>query len=173
MRLHAVGGLCNRLRAILSYLAAHDTLTVVWEPDEYVSHGRFSDVFGPLDGVTFVGNTFEDTCIAAINLEAGLHKNLKFIDNRLVSPAGIMAYFIRVIDTGTADNGTCVIKNNTAGFLSQLVADGSLVTSAPASGNWYLGNKVYNSNPSSGSYEGWICTTAGTPGTWFGFGKIG
>lgn len=54
MRLHAVGGLCNRLRAILSYLAAHDTLTVVWEPDEYVSHGRFSDVFGPLDGVTFV-----------------------------------------------------------------------------------------------------------------------
>jgi len=56
VRLHAVGGLCNRLRAILSSRAVHGSLTVVWEPDEYVSHARFGDVFDfdCLAGVTFV-----------------------------------------------------------------------------------------------------------------------
>lgn len=54
IRLHAVGGLCNRLRAILGYRARFGRpLSVVWTPDEYVSHGRFSDVFEALDGVTF------------------------------------------------------------------------------------------------------------------------
>ena len=52
-RLHAVGGLANRLRAILSYRAHYGPLTVVWEPDEYVSYGRWADVFEPIDGVTF------------------------------------------------------------------------------------------------------------------------
>ena len=57
-RLHAVGGLCNRLRAILSYRAVHRKLVVVWEPDQYVSHGRFEDVFEPLEGVTFVDSAW-------------------------------------------------------------------------------------------------------------------
>lgn len=43
---------------------------------------------------------------------------------------------------------------------------------APATGGWSLGEIVYNSEPSSGEYIGWICTTAGSPGTWKGFGVI-
>jgi hypothetical protein len=50
MKLHAVGGLCNRLRAILSWARP---VTVIWEPDEYVSFARFEDVFRPLSGVEF------------------------------------------------------------------------------------------------------------------------
>jgi GDP-fucose protein O-fucosyltransferase len=53
MRLHAVGGLANRLRAILSYRAFYGDLTVIWDADEYVSHGLWSDVFEPLPRVTF------------------------------------------------------------------------------------------------------------------------
>lgn len=53
MRLHAVGGLCNRLRAILSYRALHGEITVVWDVNEYVSDARWDDVFGPIPGVTF------------------------------------------------------------------------------------------------------------------------
>jgi hypothetical protein len=51
--LHAVGGLANRLRAILSYRAAYGPITVVWDVNEYVSHGRWDDVFLPLEGVSF------------------------------------------------------------------------------------------------------------------------
>ncbi|RYU96758.1 glycosyl hydrolase family 28-related protein [Emticicia agri] len=42
----------------------------------------------------------------------------------------------------------------------------------PTRGTWNVGDIVYNKNPNSGSYVGWVCTVAGTPGTWKGFGKI-
>lgn len=43
---------------------------------------------------------------------------------------------------------------------------------AAGSGTWLVGDKVLNNEPASGEYAGWICTTAGTPGTWKGFGLI-
>lgn len=45
-------------------------------------------------------------------------------------------------------------------------------TAAPTAGEWAKGDRINNTNPSPGSYAGWICTTAGTPGTWKGFGAI-
>lgn len=43
---------------------------------------------------------------------------------------------------------------------------------APANGTWEKGTRFFQSNPSAGAYAGWICTEAGTPGTWKGFGKL-
>jgi len=43
---------------------------------------------------------------------------------------------------------------------------------APTSGEWVAGDICYNSEPLAGGYVGWICITAGTPGTWKGFGLI-
>lgn len=45
-------------------------------------------------------------------------------------------------------------------------------TAAPTTGTWALGDVVYNTNPTSGGYFGWVCTAAGTPGTWRTFGLI-
>ena len=45
-------------------------------------------------------------------------------------------------------------------------------SAAPTSGTWVLGDKIYNSSPSASGYEGWICTSPGTPGTWKTFGAI-
>ena len=45
-------------------------------------------------------------------------------------------------------------------------------TNYPDRGVWEVGEIVYNKSPSSGSYVGWVCTVAGTPGTWAGFGQI-
>lgn len=45
-------------------------------------------------------------------------------------------------------------------------------TSAPTTGAWKIGDIVYNSNPSVGSYVGWVCVSDGEPGVWYGFGKI-
>ena len=42
----------------------------------------------------------------------------------------------------------------------------------PTAGTFNKGDIVYNTNPTPNSYVGWICTTAGTPGTWKGFGLI-
>lgn len=44
--------------------------------------------------------------------------------------------------------------------------------SAPTSGTWVRGDKIYNKSPNAGGYLGWVCVTAGTPGIWKGFGLI-
>lgn len=44
--------------------------------------------------------------------------------------------------------------------------------SAPSTGTWAVGDQVYNTVPAPGGFVGWICVTAGTPGTWKGFGLI-
>jgi len=42
----------------------------------------------------------------------------------------------------------------------------------PQYGAWKVGDIVYNASPTAGGYLGWVCITAGTPGTWKGFGLI-
>lgn len=39
-------------------------------------------------------------------------------------------------------------------------------TAAPITGTWKRGDTVWNSQPSALGTPGWICTTAGSPGTW-------
>jgi len=45
-------------------------------------------------------------------------------------------------------------------------------TAAPTSGTWAQGDIIYNTTPTAGGYIGWVCITAGTPGTWKTFGAI-
>ena len=45
-------------------------------------------------------------------------------------------------------------------------------TAAPTTGNWARGDIVYNSAPSAGGTIGWVCVSAGTPGTWKTWGSI-
>ena len=45
-------------------------------------------------------------------------------------------------------------------------------SAAPTTGTWKRGDVVYNTAPSSAGYVGWVCTSAGTPGTWKTFGLI-
>lgn len=42
----------------------------------------------------------------------------------------------------------------------------------PTTGTWALGSILWNSAPTAGGYIGWVCITAGSPGTWKGFGLI-
>lgn len=45
-------------------------------------------------------------------------------------------------------------------------------SAAPTTGAWKVGDTVYNTAPAAGGTMGWVCTTAGTPGTWKTFGSI-
>jgi len=45
-------------------------------------------------------------------------------------------------------------------------------TAAPVAGDWVRGDVFINTAPSATGYIGWSCVTAGTPGTWKGFGVI-
>jgi hypothetical protein len=45
-------------------------------------------------------------------------------------------------------------------------------TAAPATGAHVVGEIVWNTVPTSGGNIGWVCTAAGTPGTWKAWGVI-
>lgn len=48
----------------------------------------------------------------------------------------------------------------------------TFASAAPAAGDHARGEIVFNNAPSAGGTVGWVCTTAGTPGTWKTFGAI-
>jgi hypothetical protein len=45
-------------------------------------------------------------------------------------------------------------------------------TTYPVTGTWKVGDKVALTAPVAGGYTGYVCTTAGTSGTWKGYGLI-
>jgi hypothetical protein len=45
-------------------------------------------------------------------------------------------------------------------------------TAAPIVGYWRLGDRVVNSAPTVGQPKSWVCTVAGTPGTWVSQGNL-
>lgn len=45
-------------------------------------------------------------------------------------------------------------------------------TAAPTTGAWERGDYVRNSAPAVGSPKGWVCTVAGSPGTWVSEGNL-
>lgn len=46
-----------------------------------------------------------------------------------------------------------------------------LSASAPAANTWKLSDRVYNTQTTTVGFAGWLCTSAGTPGTWKVFGQ--
>lgn len=42
----------------------------------------------------------------------------------------------------------------------------------PTAGTWAVGDEVCTFNPAAGGFIGYVCTTAGTPGTWKSYGAI-
>lgn len=45
-------------------------------------------------------------------------------------------------------------------------------TAAPLAGTWARGDRVVNALPTVGQPKAWVCTTAGTPGTWVSEGNL-
>jgi hypothetical protein len=45
-------------------------------------------------------------------------------------------------------------------------------TASPTSGTYIVGDRVWNSAPAVGQPKSWVCTVAGTPGTWVSEGNL-
>lgn len=63
-------------------------------------------------------------------------------------------------------------KNNDAASSFGWVPRTYYGTAAPTVGNYMVGDILYNTAPMAGGNIGWVCTTAGSPGTWKVFGAI-
>jgi len=64
----------------------------------------------------------------------------------------------------TAHIGASVLKSISGSLLtSQFI---TMSNAAPTVGTWSVGDVVWKQIPTAGTTPGWVCTTAGTPGTW-------
>jgi len=88
------------------------------------------------------------------------------IDGHVTTMAVISALSPKAVRSSTYDS--LVYNSDTIGA-DRVITYGS---AAPVAGTWAVGDIVYNSVPAPGSVIGWVCTGAGTPGTWKSFGPI-
>jgi hypothetical protein len=88
---------------------------------------------------------------------------------RVGSGGGIIQPNMQVRDDGLlrGDPGSSVQS------LASAVKGVRWSTAAPTAGTWAVGDIVFNSSPSLGRPRSWVCTKAGTPGTWTAAGQSG
>lgn len=71
----------------------------------------------------------------------------------------------------------CRVRRGVRGTTAAIHASGATVTytvlpvsttgtAAPSTGAWLRGDRCWNTTPSAAGVPGWVCTTAGSPGTW-------
>jgi hypothetical protein len=126
-----------------------------------------------IDNIEALAATFQVGTIAAqpsATLPASARKFYFASDQRLM-------YF----GTGTAWEALLTLTNtatqNAQGIITsvnnKVATKNEVGTAAPTTGTWVVGDKVWHSAPvAGGAGIGWVCTTAGTPGTWKTFGAI-
>ena len=92
------------------------------------------------------------------------------LGNRNSSPIQVSVHGKLAVKVNTPDPEVDLHVNGAIKFNGKLQ---KYDTIKPSSGEFNRGDIVWNSEPSVGSYVGWICTKSGNPGDWEPFGKIG
>jgi hypothetical protein len=73
------------------------------------------------------------------------------------------------VESGWHATTPTILNNSGARLINFYGALGraqTYATAAPTTGTWAHGDIVWNSEPVAGGTPGWVCVTAGTPGTW-------
>lgn len=98
-----------------------------------------------------------------ISIEAGGNITLGSPVNK-VTVLGTLGINVNNPDPRTALHVNGSIKFNNKIHLSD--------NGPPTSGNYVIGDIVWNSEPLPGRFVGWVCVNQGSPGLWSGFGRI-
>lgn len=84
-----------------------------------------------------------------------------------VSPSGTTKIRIAALDIGTGYEFPYLTTGGPAGHPIQWLG-----TAAPTYGSYFVGDRVMNSVPTVGQPKAWVCTVAGSPGTWVSEGNL-
>lgn len=166
--------------ALVSYNTANDNAI-----DVVISNNLFYKV-GSVEGsglivytatrVTITGNEFNDCGVGtvglsnAINFNTGTSSSVTISNNNFVTPNGttLVAIQKEAGHTFTPVNNIRS-QNRFSGLTTNFdwrIGDPIYGSAVPTTGAWIVNDRVFNSAPAAGQPEGWVCTVAGTPGTW-------
>lgn len=112
--------------------------------------------------------------LTGIRVSASSATNLRITNNTIES----ISYGVIT----TANGGNATLRSNAiANCTTPLtLKSGDLLenatnyemTASPSTGTWRVGDRVWNSTPTVGQPIGWICTVAGSPGTWVALANL-
>ena len=168
---------------VASYAIQVGTLTAV-QSDVLIANnliGKFAGATGSAQGaITVAAGTYalsnlvimgnvihtmtDDNTSRGIFFAGQVVPNCSIINNTVYG-------IVEVYPTALTLLGNQILRVNTPSSMGNLRGQGS---TSPAAGTFYVGDTWLNTAPAAGgsSYMGWVCTTAGSPGTWKGFGLI-
>jgi len=124
-------------------------------------------------------NTVSGFATADINIRAGGYTTIS--NNRCISSAATQSMYLDTITGGSVsvENNRCLkpitiatIADYTggkillSGNIENNLFQATKQSAVPTTGTWRVTDVVMNSAPAAGSPAGWVCTVAGTPGTW-------
>lgn len=142
------------------------------------------------DNCRFTNAGFPNTSAGARNFDISTSGNVNFYDcliGRTTTDALANFYilaggtgdFVLTDSTFTSLAAPAGVGNEISGTQVFKIAGGLgnryrqyYASAAPTTGTWSVGDRVFNSVPSIGQPKGWICTVAGTPGTWVSEGNL-
>lgn len=79
------------------------------------------------------------------------------------------------VENGWSSLTPGILNTGTARLVNFYGAGGAAIaysTAAPTTKTWAVGDRVFNSAPVVGQPKSWVCTVAGTPGTWVSEGNL-
>ena len=100
----------------------------------------------------------------------GTQQYIQWYDGN-ATPANGYARDISSVNAPSGANAALGISGHYSGNYTQMLWR-DLGTAAPTSGAYLQGDIIYNSAPTAGGFIGFVCVTAGNPGTWKTFGAI-
>ena len=103
------------------------------------------------------GNSYRN-CATARSLSSNASRQIS-LDDHFVSCASLGS---------NSDLSGAQIGTNAAGLMLVEIS----ATAAPTAGPWLAGDRCLNLSAAASGYIGWVCTAAGTPGTWKTYGAI-
>ena len=129
-----------------------------------------SDYFN-VDNNTFLFKEIAAAPVADYTFELNCSAYSSFKQNRLVNKTAVGRFRINNMGANVAADDLYKQNNVDAGRnanygLSTAEPKDLFGTTFPTVGTFNLGDRVWSTAPAAGATPGWVCTTAGTPGTW-------
>jgi hypothetical protein len=108
------------------------------------------------------GNDIDNS--AGYSIDFGSSNGSYIFGNKISRDVNISAGSTFFMNIGATVERTSKLNLGISTFVSS--------NAAPVSGTWALGDRVFNSQPAIGQPKSWVCTVAGTPGTWVSEGNL-
>ena len=140
----------------------------------YMENNKSANIYvdNTVKNIAFTGNYFQDGLIGIVQPKSLVYQNNHHAISSLTTYAVQISGYTDQRYQNTVQNNTYDTNVTTLFTTGVKEINQTYDSTAPSAGTWKVGDIVWTLTPVSAGYVGWICTVAGTPGTWKTFGLI-